>query len=52
MSGGNTSTSVDGSHRLPRGRFLVDVEEAKRDPHNVVDAAYVTFVTNMPYIPG
>lgn len=42
----------DESHRLPRGRFLVDVEEAQRPPHNIIDAAFVTFVTNVPYVPG
>jgi hypothetical protein len=38
--------------RLPRGRFLVNVEEAQLPPLHIVDRAYVTFTTNTPYVPG
>ena len=29
---------------LPRGRLLVDVDEAQRKPHNIIERAFVTFL--------
>lgn len=40
------------AHRLPRGRFLVDVHEATQMPTHIIDHAFVTFTTNVAYVPG
>ena len=51
-SGGSSVPMTDLERRLPRGRHLVDVNEALKFPTHIVNEAYVTFLTNVPYMPG
>jgi hypothetical protein len=41
-----------GAQQLPRGRFLVNVDEAQTMPDLHIDSAYVTFITTASYVPG